>query len=219
MTIGLILLIITGLLIAFGVGQRVLDRLRLTDAQAYVFIALIIGLGFVPNIPLGPVEVNLGGCVIPLILSVYLFVKADTAWERWRAIIASVVTGGAVWALMRFLPNEPDRIPFEPNWLYGVAAAIIAYVLGRSRRCAFIGGVVGVLLAQTASLIPVWNAGVNQTLVLGGAGAFDTVVIAGFLGVMLAELFGEVFERIKRGNKKPTREFKDGDFVKEEHHE
>ena len=24
-------------------------------------------------------------------------------------------------------------------------------------------------------------------------------------------------ERIKRGNKKPTREFKDGDFVKEEH--
>jgi hypothetical protein len=219
MTIGLILLIITGLLIAFGVGQRALDRLRLTDAQAYVFIALIIGLGFVPDIPLGPVEVNLGGCVIPLILSIYLFIKADTAWERWRAIIASVVTGGAIWALMRFLPNEPDRIPFEPNWIYGVAAAVIAYVLGRSRRCAFIGGVVGVLLAQTASIIPVWTSGVTQPLVLGGAGAFDTVVIAGFLGVMLAEIVGEIFERIKRGGKRPTREFKDGDFVKEEHHE
>jgi len=219
MTIGLILLIITGLLIAFGVGQRALDRLRLTDAQAYVFIALIIGLGFVPEIPLGPVEVNLGGCVIPLILSVYLFIKADTAWERWRAIIASVVTGGAIWALMRFVPGEPDRLPFEPNWIYGIAAAVIAYALGRSRRCAFIGGVMGVLLAQTASLIPVWNAGVTQTLVLGGAGAFDTVVIAGFLGVMLAEVVGELFERIKRGDKRPTREFKDGEFVKEEHHE
>lgn len=218
MTIGLILLIITGLLIAFGVGQRSLDRLRLTDAQAYVFIALIIGLGFVPEIPLGPVEVNLGGCVIPLILCVYLFVKADTAWERWRSIIASLVTGAAVWALMRYLPDEPDAMRFEPNWIYGIAAAVIAYVLGRSRRCAFIGGVVGVLLAQTASTIPVWMSGISQPLVLGGAGAFDTVVIAGFLGIMLAELMGEIFERIKRGNKKPTREFKDGEFVKEEHH-
>lgn len=191
----------------------------MTDAQAYVFIALIIGLGFVPDIPLGPVAVNLGGCVIPLILSVYLFIKADTAWERWRAIIASVVTGGAVWALMRYLPDEPETMRFEPNWIYGVAAAVIAYVLGRSRRCAFIGGVVGVLLAQTATAIPVWTSGVAQQLVLGGAGAFDTVVIAGFLGVVLAELLGEIFERIKRGHQKPTREFKDGDFVKEERHE
>ena len=31
-----------------------------------LFIALIIGLGFVPSIPLGAVEVNLGGCVVPL---------------------------------------------------------------------------------------------------------------------------------------------------------
>ena len=216
MTVGLILLIVTGLLIAFGVGQRALDRLRLTDAQAYVFIALIIVLGFVPEIPLGRVSVNLGGCLLPLGLSVYLFVKADTAWERWRSIIAAVVTGAAVWALMRFLPDEPETMPIEPNWLYGIAAAVVAYVLGRSRRCAFIGGVTGVLLAQTASVIPVWLAGVDQRLVLGGAGAFDAVVVAGFLGVMLAEIVGEITERIVRGRKRPQREFRDGEFVTEE---
>lgn len=216
MTVGLILLIVTGVLIAFGVGQRALDRLRLTDAQAYVFIALIIVLGFVPEIPLGRVSVNLGGCLLPLGLSVYLFVKADTAWERWRSIIAAVVTGAAVWALMRFLPDEPETMPVEPNWLYGIAAAVVAYVLGRSRRCAFIGGVTGVLLAQTASVIPVWMQGVDQRLVLGGAGAFDAVVVAGFLGVMLAEIVGEITERIVRGRKRPQREFRGGEFVTEE---
>ena len=216
MTVGLILLIVTGLLIAFGAGQRALDRLRLTDAQAYVFIALIIVLGFVPEIPLGRVSVNLGGCLLPLGLSVYLFVKADSAWERWRSIIAAVVTGAAVWALMRFLPDEPETVPVEPNWLYGIAAAVAAYVLGRSRRCAFIGGVTGVLLAQTASVIPVWLQGVDQTLVLGGAGAFDAVVVAGFLGVMLAEIVGEITERIVRGRKRPQREFRGGEFVTEE---
>ena len=216
MTVGLILLIVTGLLIAFGAGQRALDRLRLTDAQAYVFIALIIVLGFVPEIPLGRVSVNLGGCLLPLGLSVYLFVKADSAWERWRSIIAALVTGAAVWALMRFLPDEPETMPVEPNWLYGIAAAVAAYVLGRSRRCAFIGGVTGVLLAQTASVIPVWLQGADQTLALGGAGAFDAVVVAGFLGVMLAEIVGEITERIVRGRKRPQREFRGGEFVTEE---
>ena len=41
MTNGFILLIITGLLILFGVGQRVLDRLRLTDRQAISALPLI----------------------------------------------------------------------------------------------------------------------------------------------------------------------------------
>lgn len=216
MTIGLILLIITGLLIAFGVGQRALDRLRLTDAQAYVFIALIILLGFVPDIPLGAVRVNLGGCVVPLILCGYLFVKGDGR-EKLRSVLASVITGAAIWALMRYLPNEPDAMPFEPNWLYGIAAAVIAYVLGRSRRCAFIGGVVGVLLAQVASVIPVWMSGKAQTLTLGGAGVFDAVVIAGFLGVMVAELIGEIVERVVRGKRRPHMEFKDGEFVERGH--
>ena len=215
MTFGVILLIVTGILLAFGVGQRALDRLRLTDAQAYVFIGLIILLGFVPEIPLGRVRVNLGGCALPLGMSIYLFAKAGTAWEKWRCVIAAVVTGGVVWALMRFLPDEPDTMPVEPNWLYGIAAAAVAFLLGRSRRCAFVGGVTGVLLAQVASVVPVWLNGVEQQLALGGAGAFDAVVIAGFLGVMLAELAGEVAERLTRGNARPRREFRDGEFVDE----
>ena len=62
MTIGFILLTVTGLLILFGVGQRVLDRLHLTDVQAIVFIALIIAGGFVPDIPVtNRFAFNIGG--------------------------------------------------------------------------------------------------------------------------------------------------------------
>ena len=43
MSIGLILLIVAGVLVLFGVGQRVLDKLRLTDKQALLFIALLRG--------------------------------------------------------------------------------------------------------------------------------------------------------------------------------
>ena len=58
--------------------------------------------------------------------------------------------------------------------------------------------------------------GADQHLVLGGAGGYDVIVIAGLLAVLLSELIGELFERAKRGRQKPTREFVNGDFVRRE---
>ena len=86
----------------------------------------------------------------------------------------------------------------DPLYLYGLAAGLVAYLLGRSRRAAFICGVLGVVLADTAVALVNWSRGVDQTLVLGGAGAMDTVVIAGLLAVLLAEFVGEVTERAVR---------------------
>ena len=51
---------------------------------------------------------------------------------------------------------------------------------------------------------------------LGGAGAFDGIVVAGILGVLLAEILGEIIERMKRGSRRPTREFRNGEFVQED---
>lgn len=217
MTIGMILLIIAAILILLGVGQRILDRLRLNDKLALLFIALIIGLGFVPDIRISPVfAFNLGGAVVPLALCVYLFIKADTAWERWRCILASLATGAAIFAIGRFSPDEPETITVDPIILYGLAAGLIAYIFGRSRRCAFIAGVIGMMLSNTANAVYVWSKGVEQDFILGGAGAFDGIIVAGLVGVLLAELLGEIIERMKRGTQRPTRIFRNGEFVKEE---
>jgi len=217
MTIGMILLIIAAILILLGVGQRVLDRMRLNDKLALLFIALIIGLGFVPDIRVTDnFAFNLGGALVPLALCIYLFIKADTAWEKWRSILASILTGAAIFAIGRFAPDEPETITVDPMILYGLAAGAIAYIFGRSRRCAFIAGVVGMMLADTANAIYVWSKGVPQDFVLGGAGAADGIVIAGLIGVLLAELLGEIIERMKRGTKRPTREFRNGEFVRED---
>ena len=217
MTIGMILLIITAILILLGVGQRVLDRLRLNDKLALLFIALIIGLGFVPDIRVTELfTFNLGGALIPLILCVYLFIKADTVWEKWRTILASLVTGAAIFAIGRFAPDEPEAMRFDPILLYGLTAGLIAYIFGRSRRCAFIAGVIGMMLSDVLNATSVWMRGIPQELNLGGAGAADAIVIAGLLAVLLAELLGEIIERMKRGTQRPVRTFHNGEFVKEE---
>lgn len=217
MTIGMILLILTAILILLGAGQRVLDRLHLNDKLALLFIALIIGLGFVPDIRITKnFAFNLGGAVIPLALCIYLFIKADTARERWRSGIASLLTGAAIFLIGRFSPDEPESILLDPIILYGLAAGAIAYIFGRSRRCAFIAGAIGMMLSNIANALWVWRRGIDQELILGGAGAADGIIIAALTGVLLSELLGEIIERMKRGRQRPTREFRNGEFVKED---
>lgn len=217
MPIGYILLIVVSLLIVFGVAHRVLDRMRLTDRQALLFVAAIFVGGIIPDIQIGRVSFNIGGALIPFALCVYLFIKAGTAKERWRAIAASVFAGAAVFALGRFYPSEPGNMPFEINYLYGLAAGLIAYLFGQSRRSAFIGGVMGVLLGDiTQGVVNTMNGLTATPIRLGGAGALDVVIISGLLAVLLAEIIGEIRERLQGGSakKKAGLEFEDGEFVR-----
>ena len=216
MSIGLILLIIVGLLVAFGVAQRVLDRLRLTDRQALLFVGLLFVGGLIPDIPITPLlSVNIGGALVPLGLCVYLLVKAGSVKEVVRALLASVITGVAIHLVGEWMPSEPEQIVIDPNYLFGLIGGAVAYLFGRSRRGAFVAGVLGSMIAAFWDAIEVWNQGVRQALSLGGAGLLDTIVISGLVAVLLAELVGELVERMSRGARRDEeRVFEEGDFVK-----
>ena len=206
MAVGLILLSVVSVLVLFGAAQRVLDRMQLSDRAALVIAALIFFGGFVPDIRIGQVAVNLGGAVIPLGVCVWLLIKTDTRREVARALAGSVLTAAAVYALGRFLPAEPENMVLDPNYTYGIAGGVIAYALGRSRRAAFICGVLGVILADTLVAVINWQNGIASTLRLGSAGMMDTVVISGLTAVLLAELMGELSERISRPEQQEHRE-------------
>lgn len=201
MTIGQIVILAAGALVAFGVCQRVLDRMRLNDRQAIVIALFLFIGGFLPNLAFGNVKINPGGAVVPFLVSMYLLIKADTGYERVRAVAASLSVAAAVLALGRFFPDEPDAMPFDINYIYGLSAGVLACLFGRSRRAAFVAGAMGVLIADIAEGVSVNLSGVSQTLILGGAGAMDVIVISAVTAVLVRELVGEFSERCVRGAK------------------
>ena len=204
MTFGSFVLSALAVLVLLGVGQRVLDKMRLSDRAALLLIVLMFVGGLIPDIDLGLVRVNIGGALIPLGICVYLLATADENAERVRGIIGAVLNSGAVYLLGRVMPSEPESIVLDPIYVCGIAGGIIGWLLGHSRRGAFICGVLGVLLADAINAIALWSAGIDQKLVLGGAGLFDTAVISGILAVLLSELVGETVERFARaGGAKP----------------
>ncbi|AEG61153.1 DUF1614 domain-containing protein [Desulforamulus ruminis] len=206
--IGLIVLIVVSLLVFFGFAQRALDRMRLSDKGTLaVILALIVG-SFI-NIPIPgtpvPLEINVGGALVPVVLVVYLLVKAGTGKEVSRALIASALTGIAIWfigsRMMTGLPEPAGHFGFiDVIYVYPIVAAVIAYAVGRSRRSAFIGATLGVILADVANYFYyVQNNATNVTKSIGGAGAFDSIVISGILAILLADIIGEARERLQGG--------------------
>ena len=196
---GLLLLTLCAVLVYCGILQRVLDRMYLTDRQALLLIGLMIAGSFFSDIPLGPVRLNVGGALIPLGICAYLIFKADQMHERLSAFIGSLLTAAAVFAVTKLLPAEAEQLALDPMWIYGASGGIIAWVLGRSRRNAFVCGVVGVTLADMISGLSVRSVGTDQMICLGGAGIADAAVLSGVIGVLLCETLGELIERVARG--------------------
>ncbi|PKM77041.1 MAG: hypothetical protein CVU90_09280 [Firmicutes bacterium HGW-Firmicutes-15] len=196
--IGLIALVVVSILIYFGVAHRVLDKLRMNDKSALAVIAAII-IGSFIDIPLGSrLTINVGGS-IAVILAVYVWLGAGTAFEKVRSVIAAIVTGLALFIAGRYLGAEPEQIFIDPIYIYPLVAGVVGYLAGRSRRGAFFAAVMGVLSLDITQYVYLTRSGLRGIVHVGGAGAFDSLILSGILAVLLAELIGESLERIQGG--------------------
>ncbi|MBS3939084.1 MAG: DUF1614 domain-containing protein [Peptococcaceae bacterium] len=198
--IGLLALVIVTILILSGIAQRVLDRMKMDDRTALVLVLAMLVGGLLPDLPLArTLSINVGGGFIPIAICLYLFVTAGTHKERWRTVLAVVATTGVVYFVSAYLPSDPATMLLDPIYTFSLIAGITAYLFGRSRRGAFIAGVLGIVLNDVVYGILLLMGPFTGKTVIGGAGIFDAVVLAGLIAVLLAELIGETREKLRGG--------------------
>lgn len=209
-SIGIIVLIIVSIIIYLGLAHRALDRMRLSDREALIVIAAII-LGSFINIPLPflpfTTSINVGGALVPFVLAVYLLVKAGSNKEWIRALVGAVATAVIVYIVGSLINRGATMEPagryavLDAIYLYPLAGGVVAYIFGRSRRSAFVAATLGVLMVDIFHYAWLLRQGApaNYVVSIGGAGAFDTIVLAGIIAVLLAEIVGEFLERAAGG--------------------
>ncbi len=197
MNIGIVLLLAVAILVYLGFAQRALDRLHLSDRAALLFLVAIIIGGFLPEIPLGGnLSINPGGGIVPLILVGYLWSKAERN-EINRSFLSVLITTVIVYAVLKIMPLEPTYNLFlDPLYLLALIAGLVGYLSGKSRRGAFIAGTMSIILNDGIAQVENIIAGVSPSGVIGGAGVFDAIIIAGFIALGLAEVFGETAEKL-----------------------
>ncbi len=195
MTLGNTIILVAAILIYFGFGRHLLDRMKLSDRMALVLLAALVLGSFIDlqiaDRPL--LLLNLGGAVVPLVYSGYLVATAGTRREKIRAVASALATGLVAYSVGTILPDEPSHFwSLEPTYLFAIVGALTAYLLGRSSRAAFVAASSGAVLADLARFSTAYLAGAYRGRIwIGGTGVFDTVVISGLMALLLVELAAE----------------------------
>jgi uncharacterized membrane protein len=132
------------------------------------------------------IAVNLGGAVIPTILSLYLMVK-NNLYVRAALAVAAVA------AVTHWLAQPVRGVGISvPTFGPPIVAAVVAIVLGwrRAAPLAYIAGSLGTLIgADLLNLGKVEGLGAPVASI-GGAGTFDGIFISGILAVLLSSFIG-----------------------------
>ena len=131
------------------------------------------------------IAVNVGGAVIPTLMSLYLL-YVRRLWANGAIATAAVALA------MHWLANPVPGLGIAvPVFWPALITAVVALVLSRENAAplAYIAGSLGTLIgADLTNLDKVRGLGAPVASI-GGAGTFDGIFLTGILAVLLASLF------------------------------
>ncbi len=175
-TLFLLLAILIGSAINIPVGRKKL---------VYVEESRFFGLWRVPKIEAQGVAINLGGAVIPILLSFYfLFLSLKAGFSLEPILITTILMIIISKSLARVVPGVGISLPALIPPLFSALFAMILFPQFPA-VCAFISGTLGVLIgADLLNLRRIRKFG--GFLSIGGAGVFDGIFLVGIISSLLA---------------------------------
>src|SRR6266536_258665 len=180
------LLLLFGSLIGsyFIIPITILPGQTLESGQIVDFFGMRYVVPLVVASPGTVLAVNVGGAVIPALMSTYLVIR----YQLWlKAALAIAAIAFIIHSMATPVHGIGIAVPvFVPV----VATAILAFILSRDYAAplAYIGGSMGTLIgADLLNLGRIGRIGAPVASI-GGAGTFDGIFLTGILAVLLAGL-------------------------------
>ena len=180
------MLVLLGSLVGsyFNIPLAELPERHIVSGQEVSFFGMRYVVPVVVEWPETVVAVNVGGALIPGLVSLYLFVK-HRLWVRELLAIAFVA------ALCHLLAQPLPGLGIAlPVFVPAIVSALVALLLSlrRAAPLAYIGGSLGTLVgADLLNLGRVQGLGAPMVSI-GGAGTFDGIFLTGVLAVLIASL-------------------------------
>ena len=169
----------------FNIPVAVLPGKQVMSDRVVDFFGMQYVVPVVENWPGTVIAVNVGGAVIPTVMSLYLLARH----ELWgKGLIATAVVA----LLIHWLATPVAGVGIAvPVFMPAVITAVVAIVLSRQEAAAlaYIAGGLGTLIgADISNLDKVRGLGAPVASI-GGAGTFDGIFLTGILAVLLASLY------------------------------
>ena len=166
----------------FNIPLAELPEREVRSGQVVDFFGMRYVVPVVADWPRTVIAVNVGGALIPTLLSLYLLLK-NRIWGS--AAVATIVVTIACYLLAQPVPGIGIAIP---SLIPPIIAATVALLVAHTNvaAVAYISGSMGTLIgADLLNLSKVQGLGA-PVVSIGGAGTFDGVFLTGIIAVLLA---------------------------------
>ena len=176
----ILLLTLAGSAINIPVAE--LPAERVSSGQEVVFFGMRYVVPVVRDWPGTILALNLGGAIIPVVLSVYLWIRNRLGTV---ALLATTVVSIAVYMMATPVPGVGIAVP---TFIPPLIAAVTALLLSRrsAPALAYVAGTLGTLIGADLLNLPRLQGLGAPVASIGGAGTFDSVFLTGILAVLLA---------------------------------
>jgi uncharacterized membrane protein len=183
---GAALLLLFGSLIGsyFNIPVAHLPEQNVVSGQEVDFFGMRYSVPVLVEWPGTVIAVNVGGAVIPTVMSIFLLAR----YQLWLSgIVATAVVATVCHLLAHPIPGLGIA---EPVFVPAVVTGLAALLLSRQYAAplAYISGSLGTLIgADLLNLDKVQGLGAPVASI-GGAGTFDGIFLIGILAVLIASL-------------------------------
>lgn len=170
----------------FNIPIAELPEREVRSGQVVDFFGMRYVVPLVTDWPKTVIAVNVGGAVIPSLLSLYLLLKN---WIWGSAAIATLIVTIACYLLAQPVAGIGIALPFlAPPIIAAMAALLVART--NVAAVAYISGSLGTLIgADLLNLGRIQGLGA-PVVSIGGAGTFDGIFLTGIMAVLLASFTG-----------------------------
>ena len=169
----------------FNIPVAELPGERVMSGEVIDFFGMRYVVPVVENWPGTLIAVNVGGAVIPVLVSLYLLAR-HALWIR------GVVATAVVALVIHWFADPVRGVGIAvPVFLPALITAVLAVVLARERAAplAYVAGSLGTLIgADLTNLDKISDLGAPVASI-GGAGTFDGIFVTAILAVLLASIY------------------------------
>src|ERR1041385_7946004 len=169
----------------FNIPVARLSGQQVVSGEVIEFFGMRYVVPVVENWPGTLIAVNVGGAVIPLVVSLYLLVR-QSLWVR--GVVATAVVAIVIHWFAHPIRGVGIAVPV---FLPALITAVLAIGLARERAAplAYVAGSLGTLIgADLTNLDKIADLGAPVASI-GGAGTFDGIFVTAILAVLLASIW------------------------------
>ena len=181
------MLLLLGSLIGsyFNIPVAVLPPEQVESDKVIEFFGMQYAVPVVENLPGTVIAINVGGAVIPTVMSIYLLASRGL----W---VSGAIATAIVAIVLHWLADPVPGVGIAvPIFVPAIITAAVSLLLSRrdAAPLAYISGSMGTLIgADLTNLDKVAGLGAPVASI-GGAGTFDGIFLTGILAVLLAGLY------------------------------